>query len=154
LIVCDLDRFKAVNDELGHGAGDAALQQAAATIAASVRSIDAVSRIGGEEFAVLLPDASPMEAYVVAERLRMRIVEEFSARPVPVTASCGLATMNPTGHPSASPAERLGTSLDEKSLMDAADLALYMAKGRGRNCTFTYEGSTPAESSLPASPTK
>ena len=121
LIVCDLDRFKLVNDRLGHATGDAALRTVAARIAASVRSIDAVSRIGGEEFAVLLPEASAMEAYVVAERIRKGIAEEFAEHAVPLTTSCGLASQE--------------ENLDGADLLEAADDAMYSAKAIGRNCT-------------------
>jgi diguanylate cyclase (GGDEF)-like protein len=123
LIVCDLDRFKAVNDQLGHEMGDEALRRGAARIAASVRSIDAVSRIGGEEFAVLLPEASRMEAYVVAERIRKGLLDEFSDHPVNLTASCGVAT------------QEREDGFDGRRLLRAADGAMYRAKRAGRNCT-------------------
>jgi diguanylate cyclase (GGDEF)-like protein len=121
LIVCDLDRFKEVNDELGHEAGDDALRRTAARIAASVRSIDAVSRIGGEEFAVLLPRATRMEAYVVAERIRTGLLEEFENYSVKLTASCGVASQE--------------DHTDGKKLLPVADRAMYRAKRAGRNCT-------------------
>lgn len=126
LIVCDLDRFKAVNDQLGHEEGDSALRRAAAAIAASVRSIDAVSRLGGEEFAVLLPNASEAEAFAIAERVRLGVLEEFADHPVPLTASCGLASIE-DGAP------------DPSGLFQAADAALYRAKRSGRNVTIAAE---------------
>jgi len=140
LIVCDLDRFKAVNDELGHEEGDTTLRQAAAVIAGSVRSIDAVSRLGGEEFAVLLPDATPQEAYVIAERVRIGILDEFANHPVPISASCGVATTN-------------GEGRDDRKLFRAADAALYEAKRAGRNRSIAYVGSGEG-SSESASSTK
>jgi diguanylate cyclase (GGDEF)-like protein len=139
LIVCDLDRFKAVNDELGHEMGDDALRRAAARIAASVRSIDAVSRIGGEEFAVLLPEASPMEAYVVAERIRKGLLEEFADHPVALTASCGVASQD--------------GGFDGRGLLRAADGAMYRAKHAGRNCT-AVDGAEEAGYRLADSSTK
>lgn len=131
LIVCDLDRFKEVNDELGHGEGDDALRRAAARIAASVRSIDAVSRIGGEEFAVLLPRATRVEAYVVAERLRIGLLDEFANHPVELTASCGVASQD--------------SELDGQGLLRAADFAMYRAKRAGRNCTVVAGSEGPEE---------
>jgi diguanylate cyclase (GGDEF)-like protein len=132
LIICDFDRFKQVNDELGHEAGDDALRAASAAIAASVRSIDAVSRLGGEEFAVLLPQAGEAEAFAVAERVRTGVLEEFSGHQVPLTASCGVATMISHGG-------------DARQLFRAADSALYSAKRKGRNCTVSYDGEVDAE---------
>ena len=122
VVICDLDRFKAVNDKLGHDEGDIALRLAAASIVAAVRSVDAVSRLGGEEFAVLLPNTETLEAYAVAERIRLGIRDAFSDYPVPLTASCGLACRFPGG-------------LQRKELLRAADRALYEAKRAGRDCT-------------------
>jgi diguanylate cyclase (GGDEF)-like protein len=137
LIICDLDRFKMVNDELGHGEGDAALRRAAAAIAASVRSIDAVSRLGGEEFAILLPNASQVEAFVVAERIRMGVLEEFAEHPVPLTASCGFACLD-------------GDRADAQKLFHGADAALYRAKRAGRNCSIAYDSAAALGPSGPA----
>jgi diguanylate cyclase (GGDEF)-like protein len=140
LIVCDLDRFKEVNDELGHGEGDDALRRAAARIAVSVRSIDAVSRIGGEEFAVLLPRATRMEAYVVAERIRTGLLDEFSNYSVEVTASCGVASQE--------------SGLDGGGLLREADLAMYRAKRAGRNCTVVAGSEKPVTPEKPEKPEK
>jgi diguanylate cyclase (GGDEF)-like protein len=132
LVVCDLDRFKAVNDELGHEEGDAALRLAAGTIVNAVRSVDVVFRMGGEEFAVLLPNTEALEAYAVAERLRMEIREAFQDFEVPVTVSCGLAT-------------RFAGGPDRKELLRAADHALYHAKRAGRDRTVSHDPSIDAE---------
>jgi diguanylate cyclase (GGDEF)-like protein len=140
LVICDLDRFKTVNDELGHAEGDAALRLAAETIVGAVRSIDIVFRLGGEEFAVLLPNTEALEAYAVAERLRLAIRDAFIDHEVPVTISCGLATRSPNG-------------FDRKSLMRAADHALYHAKRAGRDRTITHDPSVDPQS-FPASPAK
>jgi diguanylate cyclase (GGDEF)-like protein len=134
LVVCDLDRFKAVNDELGHEEGDAALRLAAATICGAVRSVDIVFRMGGEEFAVLLPNTEALEAYAVAERLRMAIRDAFQDFEVPVTVSCGLATRFPAGP-------------DRRELLRAADHALYHAKRAGRDRTVSDDPSIDAEAS-------
>ena len=126
LVICDLDRFKAVNDELGHEEGDVALRMAADAIVGSVRSVDVVFRLGGEEFAILLPNTEALEAYAVAERIRLGIREAFEDFEVPVTASCGLATRLPVG-------------FDRKELMRAADHALYRAKRSGRDRTVPHD---------------
>jgi diguanylate cyclase (GGDEF)-like protein len=139
LVVCDLDRFKAVNDELGHEEGDAALRLAAGTIVRAVRSVDVVFRMGGEEFAVLLPNTEALEAYAVAERLRLAIREAFQDFEVPVTVSCGLAT-------------RFAGGPDRKELLRAADHALYHAKRAGRDRTVSHDPSV--DYSFEASPVK
>ena len=116
LIVGDLDRFKRVNDERGHGAGDAALEQVARTIGSAKRSFDSAARIGGEEFAVLAADADEHGAYMLAERMR----NEVEAGADGLTISFGIATFPLHG---ASP----------EALLRAADQALYAAKRLGRN---------------------
>jgi diguanylate cyclase (GGDEF)-like protein len=127
LVICDLDRFKDVNDELGHEEGDEALRRVASAITASVRSIDAVARLGGEEFSVLLPDADRLEAYAVAERVRNGILDAFSDYAVPVTGSCGVATYDDHD------------GQQGETLMRHADAALYRAKAAGRNCTVSAD---------------
>jgi diguanylate cyclase (GGDEF)-like protein len=120
LVICDLDRFKTVNDQLGHEEGDAALRRAAAAIVDAVRSVDIVFRLGGEEFAVLLPGTDVLEAYAVAERIRVSVRKDFAEYAVPLTVSCGVATRRKGG-------------FDRKALLRAADDALYRAKGAGRD---------------------
>ena len=135
LVICDLDRFKAVNDMLGHAEGDTALRRTSAAIVTSVRSIDAVSRIGGEEFSVLLPETGPAEALEIAERVRTGILGEFSDYPVALSASCGVATLS-DGEGAA-------------ALFREADVGLYRAKRNGRNCSVAYDDSmeSPDEAS-------
>jgi diguanylate cyclase (GGDEF)-like protein len=128
LVICDLDRFKAVNDELGHEEGDAALRRAAESIVGAVRSVDVVFRLGGEEFAVLLPNTEGLEAYAVAERIRMAIRDAFLEHEVPITVSCGLATRLPEG-------------VGRLELLRAADHALYRAKRGGRDRTVPHDPS-------------
>ena len=123
LIYVDLDHFKALNDTLGHAAGDAALRHVAGILQAQVRDVDLVARIGGEEFAVWLPRAPLEQGLEVAERMR-RAVESsgwrWSGTPYPMTASCGVAA-----YPETVP--------DINNLRSAADAALYRAKEAGRN---------------------
>ncbi len=124
--VCDLDRFKAVNDKLGHDEGDVALRRVAEAIVRAVGSIDSVTRLGGEEFGVILPDTERERATYVAERIRNTIESEFSSDPVPLTASCGVASSADVGG-------------NRDDLFRAADGALYVAKREGRDRTVAYE---------------
>jgi diguanylate cyclase (GGDEF)-like protein len=118
----DLDRFKGVNDSLGHPAGDKLLKAAAARLAAIVRSTDTIARLGGDEFAVLqMPIAQGADATELAARIVETLAApyELEGRPVSVGASVGIAI-----------APMDGLTADE--LMRCADLALYHAKGDGR----------------------
>jgi diguanylate cyclase (GGDEF)-like protein len=120
LLMVDVDRFKRYNDEWGHPKGDQALRRAATAIEDSTRGIDTVTRLGGEEFAIILPETDAAGALVLAERVRRAVEREFSADAPPITASCGVAAF---------PAD--GT--DRVALLEAADRALYRAKALGRN---------------------
>lgn len=123
LIVLDVDHFKAVNDSLGHQAGDAALRHIARLVKEAVRPRDTAARIGGEEFAVWLPGADLKTGQEVAERLRASVEAapfRFGGNERQITVSCGVAA-----HPQPI------RSID--NLMTAADAALYAAKGAGRN---------------------
>jgi diguanylate cyclase (GGDEF)-like protein len=123
LIYIDLDRFKHLNDTLGHAAGDAALKHVARLLEAAVRDGDLVARIGGEEFAVWLPRTPQREGIEVAERIRESVAGttwHWSGTPYPLTTSCGVAA-----YP-----EPIG---DLRNLPAAADAALYRAKQAGRN---------------------
>ena len=116
----DLDGFKAVNDRLGHAAGDAVLVAVADRLRASVRDADFVCRIGGDEFVILLPNITDGEAAAVARRIISRVSEPFEFAPTArVGASIGLAS-----------APRDGITADE--LLSAADRAMYEAKRRGK----------------------
>lgn len=128
LMLLDLDRFKEVNDRLGHPAGDALLQQAAHRMRTVLRDTDFIARLGGDEFVVLLPDAeSPQEAGPVAEKLVESLAHPFgiSQREVQIGASIGLA---------AYPQD--ASDLDQ--LVMKADLALYRAKAAGRGLYRFY----------------
>ncbi|HYP56064.1 MAG TPA: GGDEF domain-containing protein [Solirubrobacterales bacterium] len=119
LLLCDLDHFKRVNDQLGHAAGDAVLQDVAYTMRATLRAGDSIYRVGGEEILVVLPGAGEAEAMEIAERLREAVRER---RPVgvPVTVSIGVAVS--------------GAGLvDADELVGQADAALYAAKSGGRD---------------------
>lgn len=123
LAVLDIDRFKAVNDQHGHAAGDAVLRHFAHTVAGCLRSSDLLGRIGGEEFAVLLPQTDLAGARELAERIR-RTVEES-----PVTDE----TQRPRCTVSIGVAQWAGTGESVENLLARADGALYAAKRNGRN---------------------
>ncbi len=129
LMAIDLDRFKSVNDTLGHDAGDAVLRAIARELLACVREEDIVCRAGGEEFVVILPGTGEYALRERAELVRRTIEREAIttfASPLRVTVSIGLALY--PGHGSTNGA-----------LLRAADAALYQAKGAGRNCIVMAE---------------
>lgn len=129
VMALDLDRFKTVNDRWGHGAGDAVLVELARRLTDNMRAVDLLSRMGGEEFLVALPDTGLAEAQAVAERL-CRVVEE---QPVPlptggtasVTLSIGLAIG--------------GGARPVGEVLDQADQALLLAKAAGRNQVTVHQ---------------
>ena len=123
LAILDVDHFKPINDVHGHIAGDGVLRRIGEIVRQHVRGEDVEARIGGEEFAVLLPEAAPDDAARFAERLRGAIAAASFApggAPQQVTVSIGLADLGPGRN-------------DRSSLLRAADAALYEAKERGRN---------------------
>ena len=123
LLMIDVDHFKKVNDTHGHPVGDEVLRHIARLMEATFRQIDVVARIGGEEFAVLLPSADVAVAQRAAERLRAAIEAQpasTDAGPVRCTVSIGIATM-----------DQVTPSVD--ALLKRADEALYAAKHGGRN---------------------
>ena len=125
VVVGDLDHFKEVNDRSGHHVGDAALQRVARVLDGGKRQLDGVARVGGEEFALILPDTDDHGAFVIAERLRCALREEFLGDAVPITISFGVASYPEHGETAA-------------ALLRAADEALYAAKGSGRNRTVLH----------------
>jgi diguanylate cyclase (GGDEF)-like protein len=132
LLLIDIDRFKTLNDRLGHQAGDRCLAAVATVLAETVRDItDTVARYGGEEFAVILPFTDTAGAAAVAEKLRASVEalawEAIHGQPAALTVSIGGATLRPDAD-----AER---EVDPSRLIAAADAALYRAKSEGRNCT-------------------
>ncbi len=126
VMIADLDHFKDVNDRHGHAAGDAVLAEVSARLSANLRGSDMIARIGGEEFLIVLPDTSPMEAQAAADRLRRvirdRPVTVSRETAVKVTLSIGLAVV-----PAATHAEPATVSIDR------ADRALLEAKASGRD---------------------
>ncbi len=156
----DIDHFKAVNDSFGHLAGDKALREVARTLTIFLREYDLVGRFGGEEFALLLPQAKAVDAYRIAERIRAHIgampidvYDDPEAEPVQLSISIGVAALGARWNSST------GGQLTD--LLAAADAALYQAKQNGRdqvcviteNTTFGLrehsEDSAPAEVDTP-----
>jgi len=123
LLLIDIDHFKRLNDERGHAAGDEALRQVSAALAAAVRPRDSLARYGGEEFAVLVPDVEGAQSLQVAERLREAVAGRAlsGADGTTLTISVGVAV------------KAAGDTLP--SLLERADAALYRAKASGRNRT-------------------
>jgi diguanylate cyclase (GGDEF)-like protein/putative nucleotidyltransferase with HDIG domain len=120
VLVGDLDDFKGVNDRLGHAAGDEVLKQLGAILTSSKRQIDTVGRMGGEEFAIIVPESDEHGAYLLAERLRHRVRARLREDGPPITISFGVASFP-------SHAE------DGDALLNAADQAVYAAKELGRD---------------------
>ncbi len=129
LLLLDVDRFKKLNDEYGHLAGDQVLAAIGRALRGAVRREDAVARYGGEEFAILLPNTSLDQAIHVAQNVRGAVAAttvEHNGERFAVTLSGGLAM--------------IGDKERSDSLIQRADAALYTAKDAGRNCTFVHDG--------------
>ena len=139
VIFLDLDRFKLVNDSLGHEAGDKVLEATANRVQSCLRANDTVSRMGGDEFVILLPD-SPQHAIdliPVIEKIRTTIAEPFETNRqwVTVTTSMGIAIFPEDGG-------------DPESLMRSADAAMYAAKQAGRNGFKFHSQSGPSQTCI------
>ena len=120
VIVCDLDRFKRINDTYGHVQGDKVIQFAASVLQNNVRQDDAAARIGGEEFALLLVNIGAKEALAIAERIRLSVSEKQEGLPERMTISMGVFTA-------------LDTRVSAEECVKRADTAMYKAKNSGRN---------------------
>ena len=123
VVMFDIDHFKQVNDTYGHAAGDLVLTEIAEICKKNVRAVDVLGRLGGEEFAVILPQTNAERAEKVAEHLRSLIEEReivFLSEKIKVTASFGIAELN-------------GADEQIETVLDRADAALYEAKRAGRN---------------------
>jgi diguanylate cyclase (GGDEF)-like protein len=124
LVLMDLDQFKEINDNAGHGAGDKVLSAIAAELQQAARTEDVLARIGGDEFALLLPETSSIDALAFVERARGAI----AAQPVHgyrVTLSAGISDIS--------------HAISAEQLFRFADGALYWAKAKGRDCAWIYD---------------
>ena len=123
VLMCDLDHFKAINDQWGHAVGDLALKHFAAILREQLRKSDLAGRVGGEEFAVLLPDTGLDDASAFARRLQYHLAERPLAHDgagIALSISVGIAALNATD-----------ASVD--AALSRSDMALYRAKSAGRN---------------------
>jgi diguanylate cyclase (GGDEF)-like protein len=130
-LMFDIDKFKAINDRYGHAGGDVAIRAVADLIRANLHAWDLAARLGGEEFALLLPDATPEAAFATADRVRAtceQLVVEFEGQQIRFTLSAGVSALQP------------GNTLD--GWIAHADAALYRAKQAGRNRVMAEQRST------------
>ena len=140
-IACfDLDRFKSVNDSLGHAAGDLVIRRFGEIVRGVVRASDLACRLGGEEFATLFPNTSAASARPVAERIRKALERErfeIDGKDFWVTVSAGVADAGPA------------SEVDPRKLLARADQALYAAKAGGRNRVRMWTDRLSREGSRP-----
>jgi diguanylate cyclase (GGDEF)-like protein len=136
LVMLDVDRFKTVNDQHGHPAGDQVLRELGKILASAARPTDLAARYGGEEMVLVLPGTTRAVAATIAESVRRAIVSKrikTDDKDLTVTASFGVAALEP------------GMPFQEAAhLLKATDLATYAAKHAGRNCVKVYAVKTPA----------
>jgi len=131
VVVGDLDGFKAINDRLGHSAGDEVLRRVGGALMQDKRSWDAAARVGGEEFAILAPNTDEHGAYILAERLRAAVQSACEqSGPAPVTISFGIVSHPVHGQ-------------TPEALLQAGDQALYAAKQLGRNRSVISSAEVP-----------
>ena len=134
LAMLDLDRFKTVNDTYGHPAGDIVIGVLGGICISQCRQTDFFGRLGGEEFAILMPETSLEDAQNMAERCRLELAEtdiDIGEKKITVTTSIGLAELRP--------------GEDLSSLISRADAALYDAKDSGRNRTALAPETDPVD---------
>ena len=131
LLIMDLDNFKTINDTFGHAAGDEVIREMGKIITTSFRKTDIPGRIGGEEFAVVLKNASLKEAKKVAEKVRELVARRkviYGEQEISLTVSIGVAAIR----------GNTDDINDIEDILKMADDALYKAKARGRNCVVSF----------------
>lgn len=135
VIMCDIDKFKMINDRYGHRKGDDILKLMGHHLKMSLRDTDLVGRYGGEEFIIVLPNTDEDEAYIVSEKIRQTIESSVSLNEdEPITLSLGVATYPDHG-------------LNEEEIIEKADQALYHSKNTGRNRTTLWNAHIGEEKS-------
>jgi diguanylate cyclase (GGDEF)-like protein len=138
-VMVDIDYFKSINDNFGHQVGDRMIVHLANVVRDCKRDCDLLARIGGEEFALLLPETDLAQAQLMAERLRREVASTplmDPLQPIPTTVSIGVAAAT-------------AAMSDVSDLMKAADQALYDAKRAGRNCVICKTLAEPAPGIAP-----
>jgi diguanylate cyclase (GGDEF)-like protein len=131
IILLDIDHFKKYNDTYGHQAGDKVIQNVALCMQEGRRTTDVAARIGGEEFALILPETQIEGAQIVAKKIQ-QVIHTSSNFEHPITVSIGISALS-------------GAELNAELLVKQADLAMYEAKQKGRNCIRIFEGSIKKE---------
>jgi len=129
LIMIDCDHFKNINDRYGHTFGDTVLSAVANAITKSIKQRDVACRFGGEEFCIIIPNATSFQAYAIAERLRTNIGKisfKHNDEIISVTVSCGVSRIKRDGEK------------ESAQLVNESDIALYEAKQQGRNQTVLF----------------
>jgi diguanylate cyclase (GGDEF)-like protein len=127
LAIFDLDNFKTINDVLGHGTGDEALKKLARCMKKEKRTTDILTRYGGDEFVMIMPETKAKDAVTLLERIRDKVQQIKLKQNLPMTISCGISehSFKPTD--------------STREVMRRADLALYEAKSAGRNCVKVWD---------------
>ncbi len=133
LLMMDIDNFKSVNDTYGHPVGDQVLREIASCIQQTIRKIDIASRYGGEEFTVILPETNIQDSKIIAERIRKNI-SQIKINVKDDINICPTVSIGMSEYPSC--------ALDEQTLIELADVALYNAKNNGKNCICEYNPNT------------
>jgi diguanylate cyclase len=134
VVLLDIDNFKSLNDTYGHNVGDTALQHLAKVIQATVRPTDVVSRFGGEEFVILLPDTDLDQAVTTIQRLQRALTKQFfmgNNDRLLITFSAGVALLK--------------NNEKETSVLHRADQSMYLAKKTGKNRVMTENDLNSAE---------
>ena len=127
IAIIDLDNFKTINDVLGHANGDDTLRKLAKCMKSQKRTPDVLTRYGGDEFVILMPETKAEDAVTLLERIRNKVQEIKVVENLPMTISCGIA-------------QSLSEAADSpRELIRRADLALYEAKSAGRNCVKVWD---------------
>lgn len=137
IVYMDIDQFKAVNDQMGHAAGDQLLKKVAETMRRNIRSVDMIARIGGDEFVMLFPETGPEEAPIVVQRVQRELMKVVAEKKWPITFSLGVVSC-------------LKCPDTLQHLVSAADRMMYAAKAAGKN-TIRCETLADPEKSCPPS---
>jgi len=135
--IIDLDNFKTINDVLGHATGDDALIKLAESMKSQIRTTDVLTRYGGDEFVIIMPETKTKEAVKLLERIKDKVQQINLVEKLSMTISCGVSQSlfdrSRLGHAAS------GDTDSSRNIMRRADLALYEAKSAGRNCVKVWD---------------